>query len=348
MASSGDGPVWYSEIESLDDLRTLYEGTSVQIVPVSRGRLTGRLTGVTLPESSLTIARFDGAFRTRGMQSGDVTVGLQTEVRGHVSQWSLDLRPGDVVVLPPGTERDGTAIGQAGLVTVTIEPETFERLVRPGLPDPDIDPLRRPRRYRAPPAVRDLMLREIASLAARLPTVPHAHCGALRLFERDVLLPFLVGIANDVSGQVRQSVDADASLFRRVEDWVDQTGSDGANVPDVCAALGVPPRTLQRAFSRALGVGPSQYLRLRRLAWTRNDLTAFGPADTSVTEVAMGHGFWDLSRYAALYKRVYGERPSETLKAAGKRPSAPQLPLRRPRPLSGKGRFRASQSQGKC
>lgn len=37
----------------------------------------------------------------------------------------------------------------------------------------------------------------------------------------------------------------------------------------------------------------------------------------SVTEVAMGHGFWHLGRFAGLYKNYYGESPSETVRAMG-------------------------------
>ena len=38
----------------------------------------------------------------------------------------------------------------------------------------------------------------------------------------------------------------------------------------------------------------------------------------SVTEVAMGHGFWHMVRFAGLYKNYYGESPSsETVRAMG-------------------------------
>nr|WP_291942362.1 helix-turn-helix domain-containing protein [Limnohabitans sp.] len=36
-----------------------------------------------------------------------------------------------------------------------------------------------------------------------------------------------------------------------------------------------------------------------------------------MTEVAMGHGFWHLGRFAGLYKNYYGESPSETVRAMG-------------------------------
>jgi AraC family ethanolamine operon transcriptional activator len=282
--------------------------------------MSGRLTGARLRESSLTIARFDGAYRTRGAQSGQVTIGVQIGVGGRVSQTGMDLEPGDVVVLPPFAERDGIASGHAAFATATLSVETFNRLVRPSVSMDAGDRLLLPRRYRAPPAIRDLMIRELASVEGRLQKFPFmAPDGSSRAFERDLLLPFLVGIANDMSGLDRQSAGADARLIRQVEDWVDRSGSDDLKVLDLCAALGVPLRTLQRSFARTLGIGPVRYLRLRRLARVRNALIALGPADTSVTAVAMEHGFWDLSRFAAQYRELYGESPSDTLKAATRR-----------------------------
>jgi AraC family ethanolamine operon transcriptional activator len=43
-------------------------------------------------------------------------------------------------------------------------------------------------------------------------------------------------------------------------------------------------------------------------------LHASDPEETTVTQVAFGLGFWDLGRFAGAYRRLFGERPSETLR----------------------------------
>lgn len=81
---------------------------------------------------------------------------------------------------------------------------------------------------------------------------------------------------------------------------------------ELCAAIGVARRTLGAAFHRAVGSGPSRYLRQRRLEWVREALLA-GPATKAPVKVtAMRHGFRHLGHFAAEYRARFGEAPSRT------------------------------------
>lgn len=61
-------------------------------------------------------------------------------------------------------------------------------------------------------------------------------------------------------------------------------------------------------------MSPMAYVRIRRLDAVSRALLALGPEETSVTEIATDHGFFHLSRFAADYRRRFGEFPSETLR----------------------------------
>jgi transcriptional regulator GlxA family with amidase domain len=56
---------------------------------------------------------------------------------------------------------------------------------------------------------------------------------------------------------------------------------------------------------------------LRRLALdeVHDVLVDLEPTSTSVTEVAANHGFAHVSRFAAEYRKRFGENPSRTLRA---------------------------------
>ena len=53
-------------------------------------------------------------------------------------------------------------------------------------------------------------------------------------------------------------------------------------------------------------MGPKRYLTLRQMQ-------AVADA-TSVTDIAMRYGFWQLGRFAVEYQSLFGESPSATLR----------------------------------
>jgi transcriptional regulator GlxA family with amidase domain len=68
---------------------------------------------------------------------------------------------------------------------------------------------------------------------------------------------------------------------------------------------------LHRAFIDALGVPPIAFLRRKRLGDVHTALLMAGPAVT-VKQIAIEHGFVELGRFAGAYRRLFGERPSQT------------------------------------
>lgn len=81
---------------------------------------------------------------------------------------------------------------------------------------------------------------------------------------------------------------------------------------DLVHHCGVAERTLNQHFRAFLGVSPVRYLRRLRLAAAREALLA-GEPGTSVTEIAKRFEFNHLGRFAAHYRKVFGESPSRTL-----------------------------------
>lgn len=83
---------------------------------------------------------------------------------------------------------------------------------------------------------------------------------------------------------------------------------------DLCEQLKVSRRTLQSAFQESTGMRPVEYLRAVRLNEARRRLREHGDdTGTRVARVANDLGFTHLSHFAVHYKRLFGERPSDTL-----------------------------------
>lgn len=71
-------------------------------------------------------------------------------------------------------------------------------------------------------------------------------------------------------------------------------------------------RALQYAFMARFGCSPMQWQRRERLLSARQRVLAMGP-DESITTIAHALGYSSSSAFSALYKRQFGETPSETI-----------------------------------
>jgi len=84
-------------------------------------------------------------------------------------------------------------------------------------------------------------------------------------------------------------------------------------MPELCAAIGVPERTLRMCCAEFLQMSPSCYARLRRLNLVRAALRRADLATEKVATIARRYGFSELGRFAAAYRTVFEEAPSATL-----------------------------------
>jgi transcriptional regulator GlxA family with amidase domain len=81
----------------------------------------------------------------------------------------------------------------------------------------------------------------------------------------------------------------------------------------IAAASGVSLRSLQDAYRKARGVTLGEGLLTLRLERFRN-LLLTANTQNSVADAAFAAGFGHLGRAAAIYRKHYGEAPSDTLR----------------------------------
>jgi AraC-like DNA-binding protein len=96
-------------------------------------------------------------------------------------------------------------------------------------------------------------------------------------------------------------------------------------VASIAKAVGVSPRGLHAAFRRDMGTTPACYLTQVRLDRAHRQLTAADRADRTIADVAAAWGFSNPGRFAAYYRRRFGQPPSATLGSRTHRGAAPAL-----------------------
>lgn len=102
-----------------------------------------------------------------------------------------------------------------------------------------------------------------------------------------------------------------ARHLKRAEEFIRVNAALPITLLDIAKAAEVAPRTLQLAYKRAFGISPIRALTRERLRRVRFDLVA-ELGQHSVTEIALRWGFNHLGRFAAEYRREFGECPHET------------------------------------
>src|SRR5450759_1356126 len=120
--------------------------------------------------------------------------------------------------------------------------------------------------------------------------------------------------SRDPTGAPDSSSALPADLVRALG-WLRGHLSEPIQLELLAQISGVRPRTLETHFKMFLGTTPLGWVRRMRLARARQEMLHPGPEDT-VTGVALSSGFGQLGRFAADYRRAFGELPSTTMQRA--------------------------------
>lgn len=99
--------------------------------------------------------------------------------------------------------------------------------------------------------------------------------------------------------------------IRRATEYILAHAQETIAVQDVAHAAGIGLRTLQQNFQKFFQTSPQDYIRTAKLRGARRDLEDPNSL-LSVEEIARKWGFGNRGHFAAQYRKLYRERPSET------------------------------------
>jgi transcriptional regulator GlxA family with amidase domain len=116
-------------------------------------------------------------------------------------------------------------------------------------------------------------------------------------------------------GRGRAARGSSREIVERTEAYVRAHIDSPIPLSTLCRLVGLSERSLRNAFYSVRGVSPKRSLLADRLLAVRNALREAKGRTITVTNVATGHGFYELGRFAASYKEAFGEAPSETLRS---------------------------------
>jgi AraC-like DNA-binding protein len=133
------------------------------------------------------------------------------------------------------------------------------------------------------------------------------------LFEQFIMVGLLLSHPSNYSERLQRAAREIAPRdLRRAIDYIHANLDQPITLTDIVVASGVAGRTLQDHFRRFRDTTPMRYLRNARLDRAREALRCAEPEE-GVTPIAIELGFGHLGRFAAEYRKRFGEAPSQTL-----------------------------------
>jgi AraC-like DNA-binding protein len=320
--------VWASETERMPDNGTStfnnpvdYQAriadAQVNLVVTGGGDFKARLTWLKLRH--LRVLRgCENLPRVAYISLSPDRVFVSFAASGSPSIWAgLELRIGDIVFHGRGERTHYRTTGESKWGLLSLPPDRLaacgKALTGMEIISPPSGRLLRPSRIVAARLLR------LHSKACHLAETRHeiVECPEVtRALEQELLHALINCLTADEVDDNVETRRHHASLMGRLEDELARNTVRQLTIPELCAAIDVPERTLRVCCAEFLGVSPSRYLLLRRLNMARAALRRADPATASVAAIARAYQFEQPGRFAVTYRQVFGEAPSTTLRRA--------------------------------
>lgn len=235
------------------------------------------------------------------------------------STWNgLAGEPGTLCCVPPNEELDGRTTPGFAWTTVSISPALWAQCrALAGIENVAFD---RFAAFRLPAQHVVQLERHLRSVQRRLRSACdsrsacHAHRAADALHDAAQVATHLATTACELSHRAlspRDSLRNRARLARRAAAWMREHLAEPVRIPDVCLALRVSRREVEYAFRALFDLSPHEFLHTLRLNAIRRALLSRG-CSGNISTILLEHGLTHPGRFAADYRAIFGERPSET------------------------------------
>jgi AraC-like DNA-binding protein len=301
-------------IDSFEELNSVVSGSRSEVVQLERGAVRGFLTHLLIRDLPLTVGSSSVGVRARGVLSDDrVTFGMLTGCTNRVTHWCYEMRPGDVLLTPPGVAHDGRYYGGASFAVISLSSSDIKSVVGT---EPRLRELAilekghfRPDAQVSTRAI-DNLQRLVAQLEADDTTLTR---DAAEFWKCSIIETMVAAVAGYLPLDRDGPIPSASRIVRKVDEYIDAAGLRPVHIAEICNHVNVSRRTLHRAFYDAVGQGPVEFLRYRRLCAIHSILRTSNPQATTIANVALEHGFLNLGRFSGYYRSLFGEYPSQTL-----------------------------------
>ena len=298
------------------DFQRAVRAATVEAVVTKSGAYSAELTRTDLHQLWMQRGRMSLPHVNRSALHNDRRA-VFFPTQGTMHHSGMEISPGDIVFLSSGAEHHHRTPAGFSWGAMSLTPDALaaagETFAGYELTAPS-----RTRVIRPPVHLlqRLLHLHEAAGhLATTAPDIL-THTEVAKAMEQELVRAMIACLSVGMIVQTYNFGYQRVPVMVRFEQLLEANQGKSLYVAEICAAIGVSDRTLRAHCQEHLGMSPHRYLWLRRMHLARRKLALADPATTTVTVIANDLGFGELGRFAVLYRKLFGEAPSATLRRA--------------------------------
>ena len=307
------------DLDGFEGLQEAVQGTHFDIVQLGRGKLHGRIAYLGIDDLTLSLNAFStGICAERTSADEKILIGMLLGAEDRVTQWSFDMVPGDIVVIPPLVEHHAVHWGASSYAVIRLDPRELPSAFGGEAQLSDPENWQEQNRYRANADIGTTAMRGLSLLANHLVRQQGVQSEeAAEFWKRTIIECMAATIRSSLPPDGGGHLISSLKLVRSVEDYLQMTGGRPLHISEICSKLHLSRRSLHRAFHEIFGIGPVTFLRQKRLCTVHSILRDNSPGETTVSEAAIRQGFVELGRFSHDYRIMFGEYPSQTLAGHG-------------------------------
>jgi AraC family ethanolamine operon transcriptional activator len=291
---------------------------------LSQGRFTGEVEEVWFGNVQIFRESTNQIVHEAGVAwEGSRTFGIPLEAEGEGWYCGEIFDRNSMLTLKGGEELDFRTPRKLDILAVTADMQVFSDYAK-RVEGRDIEAeIGRQRVICSVPEKAEELRSFLLTALNTVKAAPHLleHAAMRKALEQAIFGSLLAAIGNGNGQEVARPASTSETrrqIVNRARDYMRQHVDGPITMADLCAELNVSRRTLQYSFQDVLDLNPVGFLRAMRLNGVRRALRQ-AEEHVSVADVAASWGFWHLSHFAADYKAMFGELPSETLRAGSVR-----------------------------
>ena len=297
-----------------DQMEAAHTASRAEVVPIARERLTWHVTRVELDDVWLVHVQESGP-RIRYVELAQERTFLSFLVRPGPDAFvrGVSRLPCSLIRHAQGQAFYERTSGPTNWMSLSIPTSEF-MAASSALAGGDLSAPRDPQVVMPAPGKMANFLRAQTTASNLAENSPHllANAEVARALKQSLIGATVACLSDFDTCDEKWAQQTHDTIMRRFRRVLEEHPNRPIYLPEICAAIGVPERTLRLCCQEQLAMSPKQYLMRRRMHLVRRALLA-AEAETTVTEIATRFGFWHLGRFSAGYQTIFGELPSTTL-----------------------------------